>query len=657
MIRQLIISGVEMDIADVEITRTYRTPFFTNVEQLRNDHTYTVNLPFTPKNMAVFGYANREDMFTTKPYDFLYADYYVDGLVIFRNAECRLLGVSDTFEVEFVYGINRQKYLPLFSRKINEIRPNGTTILEDDWIVEWNPVTGGMSYAGKFKYLNYFSGERESDFITNGTDIYTVTPPEPFASYLKEMTQHPFILFNDIIDLIIADHNANTSNIDISTDIFDDIKDRLTNKGIILGGNKGEIDFSFEQLYLAGDYLNQNDIMYLSIYQSTFATIPSIDVFYRSVAVLGAEKYPIQINFDLSLTSNDPDTVLPIQISLYKQIGADITKVVDIPYVSNTDAVTTYNTTYSLEAEAGAAYFFRIKCLDPLFGQAAITGNRKITFTHSIKNALFSMLPTYSYSEVTGYYDCLMNLPDMTAMEFLQQMLIMTGQGFTYNQTGDLAISSPDIISNYLGLGVSTNWSGRISNVRSGVFNFNSNAQRNWFKFNNSDDVLHESKGYIDVYDNTLDSEKDLYSLNFDIAERNNGIAELILYKQRVTESEKSGDVLKSFSNEYQSKESAVVYDSSGNAIVEFVKPNDISVIETLRVGFINSYYQTYRKLIERPIIKEIEINLGFFESANIDFQKPIYVQEWGKYAVLLELTAPDNEVCTAKLLLINQKL
>lgn len=657
MIRQLIISGVEMDIADVEIVRTYKTPFFTDVEQLRNDYTYTVNLPFTPKNMAVFGYANREDMFTAKPYDFLYADYYVDGLVIFRNAECRLLGITDTFEVEFVYGINRKKYMPLFSRKINEIRPNGTTIIEDNWVVEWNPVTGGMSTSGKFKYLNYISGERESDFMTDGTNIYTVTPPEPFNSYLKEMTQHPFILFNDIIDLIIADHNANSSNEDLDLSIFDDIKDRLINKGIILGGNKGNITFSHDQIYLPTDFLNQNDVMYLSAYASTFSIIPAIDSFYRSVAVLGCEKYPININFNLSLTSNDPDTVLPIKITLYKQIGVDISKVADIPIASNVDAITTYNVTYSLEAEAGAAYFFRVNCLDPLFSQAAITGNRTISFTHSIQNALFSMLDTFSYSEPAGYYDCLMNLPDMTAMEFIQQMLIMTGQVLRYNSGGDIIVSSPDILSTYLGLGVSVNWSGRISDVKSGTFNFNSNAQRNWFKFNNSDDVLHESKGYIDVYDNTLDSERDLYSLSFDIAERNNGIAELILYKQRVTESEKAGDVLKSFSNEYQSKESAVVYDSSGNAIVEFVKPNDVSVQGTLRVGFINSYYQTYRKLIERPIVKEIEINLGFYESATIDFEKPIYIQEWGKYAVLLELTAPDNDVCTAKLLLINQTL
>ena len=233
----------------------------------------------------------------------------------------------------------------------------------------------------------------------------------------------------------------------------------------------------------------------------------------------------------------------------------------------------------------------------------------------------------------------------------------MTGQFLTYNSGGDLMVTSPEVLKTYLSLNTYTNWSGRVSNVKNSLFNFNSNAKINWFKYNNSDDVTHEAKAYIEVNDNTLDSEKDLHVLGFDIADRNNGIAELILYKQRITEAEKSGDVLKSFANEYQSKESAVVYDLSGTAIVEYVKPNDVSVDGSTRVGFVNSNYQTYQKLIRRPIVKEIEINLGFFESANIDFEKPIYIQEWGKYAVLLELTAPDNEVCTAKLLLINQTL
>ena len=672
MIRQLIISGVEMDIADVEIVRTYRTPFFTDVEELRNDHTYTVNLPITPKNMAVFGYANREDMYTTKPYDYLYADYYVDGLIIFRNAECRLLAVSDTFEVEFVYGVNRGKYLPLFSRKLNEIRPNGTTILEDDWIVNWNRgdlSTVGMFIAGKkYKYLNYVSGERESDYYVEGADETLVEIPYPYYSDRKEMTMHPFILFNNIIDLIVEDHNSNIDNINITTTIFDELKSSLLNKGIILGGNKSIKTYQHTKNYTNGDLilkdvyisLTNEQYQYISAFvitQSQPSPPYSENAVYLSNLAMYNGNYPIIFEFDITLTAED--LYGQPELHVYRHpLGSSVHEKIDeIPFTISSAGISLFNQKYTLNAERGYVYKILLHFDENDATGATITEDGTIKIYQTINESVYSLWSVLSESEQVGYYDCLINLPDMTAMEFIQQMLIMTGQFLTYNSGGDLMVTSPEVLKTYLSLNTYTNWSGRVSNVKNSLFNFNSNAKINWFKYNNSDDVTHEAKAYIEVNDNTLDSEKDLHVLGFDIADRNNGIAELILYKQRITEAEKSGDVLKSFANEYQSKESAVVYDLSGTAIVEYVKPNDVSVDGSTRVGFVNSNYQTYQKLIRRPIVKEIEINLGFFESANIDFEKPIYIQEWGKYAVLLELTAPDNEVCTAKLLLINQTL
>jgi hypothetical protein len=69
------------------------------------------------------------------------------------------------------------------------------------------------------------------------------------------------------------------------------------------------------------------------------------------------------------------------------------------------------------------------------------------------------------------------------------------------------------------------------------------------------------------------------------------------------------------------------------------------------------TYYAVYKKLIERPTIREFDVNLGLYESATIDFEKPIYIQEFGRYCLLLELSAPNNELCVAKVLIVNQKL
>jgi hypothetical protein len=52
-----------------------------------------------------------------------------------------------------------------------------------------------------------------------------------------------------------------------------------------------------------------------------------------------------------------------------------------------------------------------------------------------------------------------------------------------------------------------------------------------------------------------------------------------------------------------------------------------------------------------------LDANLSFFESANIDFEKPIFLNEWGRYCMLMELEAQGDDTCLAKLLLINKQL
>ena len=117
--------------------------------------------------------------------------------------------------------------------------------------------------------------------------------------------------------------------------------------------------------------------------------------------------------------------------------------------------------------------------------------------------------------------------------------------------------------------------------------------------------------------------------------------SDYILYEQTV---KRSGETGVSFENKYVGDkwQHAFVIDDNGTA-------KNINVID--------GNYATYQKLIERPIVYECDLNLSVYESSNIDFAKPIYIDVLGKYCLLLELQAPNNELCAAKLLLINQIL
>ena len=139
MTEELYINGTLMDIENVDIVRKYISPFFRDVNILRNNGSYTVKLPPTATNLKAFGLSDRLDMFSDIPYQVNAANYYYDGFPVFENADCILIGVAEDgfIEVQFTWGLSKSKYLPLFEKKLNEIVPNGTTILESDWIVQW----------------------------------------------------------------------------------------------------------------------------------------------------------------------------------------------------------------------------------------------------------------------------------------------------------------------------------------------------------------------------------------------------------------------------------------------------------------------------------------------------------------------------------------
>jgi len=72
---------------------------------------------------------------------------------------------------------------------------------------------------------------------------------------------------------------------------------------------------------------------------------------------------------------------------------------------------------------------------------------------------------------------------------------------------------------------------------------------------------------------------------------------------------------------------------------------------------FVTAYYGVYKDIIYRPRVLDIVVKLDFLETLNIDFEKPVYISDYGKYAVLLDIKIPDDGLCNAKLLLINQPL
>jgi len=719
MIEELYIDGNLIDIEDVGIVRKYTTPFFSDVQTWINNSTYTVKIPLTTNNKAFFELCFREDMTSDIPYDVHYADYYVNGFPVFEQAETKFIGTESGYiEVQFVWGIAREKYLSLFNGYLNEIPFDGVNVIEDDWVSVWNKTNvENPSYTtGKsFKYLDYISGEVETDaVIIDGIPVAIAEVPNPYRDSRKAMTQHPFVAFNNILDLIISAtaieisktvssitklNVINVTNVTglkvgmllksigssgvvtslniriaeiisdtqirlnqdspalgtpivfIDTNIgateFDPLKAKLTNMGLILGGNKGNKSFTYTENYGLNIDVDTGDRLPLTNYVSSFSVLGTpTNKFWLSPYVNGGDIDEITITPDIGITNEGV-----IGLFSSDRAGGSVTLVKYLPYsVSGTTHI--YNTAISFKPEKGLLYFFK---LEGLTSPGVILSGSSLIIKHDVTTALYSM--NITEDEVVGHYNCILNLPEITPAEFIQQMLIISGLSVGWDANGDIRFFDLQNFADNLDSSDVMDWSGLVSEPMKGEFQFNSNAQLNVIKYSNSDKLKYISEDYLTVIDNTIDKRRDLYTLMFDLPEGSPYSPEFILYKQRVSSVTSGASILDRFTNTYTEKPSVAVYDVSGFAKGYGVAPNSFLRQGFVYQGFVYNNYPIYQQIIKRPLVRELEVDLEFLKTIAIDFEKPVYIEEFGKYCLLLDIQVPNNEPCVAKLLLITRDL
>lgn len=643
---ELFIDGKALDIKGVEIERTYETPFFSDITKILSDSTKTIKLPKTENNKAVMEYLHSADMNTDFPYTFHYADYYLNGMQLIKNGEVKVIG---DFEIHIVYGIDRAKYLPLKEKFLNLSTPRTVS----DWISNWDiSVIGRVS--NRYKYLNYVSGERTSDVITDNAGVVQppVQPDEPFLSNAKSMTMHPFVAFNDMLDLINEDNFI------------------LATESIVSSSNPIQYQISFptiiSNLVKVGDKLmkvNNVDVSDLLIFielipnDYTINFTSDVDLYYVAGCTIEIETYKDLIDFTVlknrlkkkglilggENTNDSIDNIISfdgtakpvktynsidlgtlsksikienglvklqqglknalvyviLDISVKSDAGSYMRLIERTQYGDETVVFDIFNN--GSETVGGQTYYIYKQnfAID-------ITDNSKTYYvkfintisTYTVKNGGTITTKTNDLKCIydingtgNGRYDIIANLPVLTQTEFIKQLLILTGLYITYDENGSLIFKSLDELkSNYINSNC-YDWSGKISNVRNSKYQFNSNAKKNWIKYKNWDDINYIGHDYITVNDETLDAEKDLIECIFSLAnEGYNKQSEFILYKQTSTSNGKTGvDLQKTFKNEYQESESVCVYDANGFAINKYILPKDT-------VGTILLKMSTYRE-------------------------------------------------------------
>ncbi len=101
--------------------------------------------------------------------------------------------------------------------------------------------------------------------------------------------------------------------------------------------------------------------------------------------------------------------------------------------------------------------------------------------------------------------------------------------------------------------------------------------------------------------------------------------------------------------------ESSFVGDSKNAAFVGFQLIGGIPT--AVNLAPMGGNYETYKKIVGIPTVIEVDVDLDINETSTLNFSKPVYIDVVGRYCIILELQAKTDELCTAKLLIINQTL
>lgn len=520
---ELYIGAKKLDIKDISIVRTYTSPYFSDQEKAFLDTTLTIQLPHTENNRLALEYLMEVDMNTSFPYTVHSVNYIVDGFQIIKDGEAKILSA---YEIQIVYGYNRANYVPLTKKKLNEIKVNGTTITSSNWIVNWDKAHYQAS-GKKYRYIDYISGKRVSDVHTIDSVVSPkVNPPELIQENMKEMTMHPFILFQNILDLINAD---NTHQIDFSR-----LSARLTNKGLILNGNKDDYTYSHTYITQAqtetdSPFLILNDVVHDGVIQIT-------NSFIRNQLGAGSE-FKTTLNLMLDIAAYSASAYFP-RLILFRsyfdfEAGETVREIVkEIEHISQSSYYTYFDTTVGIDISSGdaQAYDYFITISIPAGIPYSILSGGSINISYTLDSSVYRFLDYYGNS--VGRYNCLMNMPDLTEMDFIKQMLIHTcgfvGKDFEFYFLEDFKtnLDNRDVYD----------WSGRITNVKDSKYQLNSNAQKNYIKFNNDKDLTPDRKETLEVHDTTLTAEKDLYTIDFEsplglLGDK----SDFVLYEQTVT--------------------------------------------------------------------------------------------------------------------------
>lgn len=234
-------------------------------------------------------------------------------------------------------------------------------------------------------------------------------------------------------------------------------------------------------------------------------------------------------------------------------------------------------------------------------------------------------------------------LPEIKCVEYFKGICHLMGWYIEVTSDYGLRIVPLNVISNKAN---AVDWSGKLASPAltpvSVSFSYEDYARRNYMRYKKDDNVSVDADGYIEVDSVTAQKENTLFELPW---------------------SASVGNIIEQYKT---------VLDDSGNPVTDFVKiePRILEFVpdayadeegddviptveftDALRLrNIIYNHYSYYQAVLASPLVIEAELKLTVFDLLNLDFTRPVFIDTYGGYYAIMELTT-QGDITAAKLI------
>lgn len=630
MTETLIINGKVADIdSETNIVVNIKNNYFQDVSKINAANTNTIKLPKTRRNREIFEDADLIAAESVFPYYYQEVDLYRDGIEVVSGGSLYLLQTTEKqYEVTIIFGVDA--VLKLLSETEDTLQD-----LNDSATIYYEPQSlYAIPLWSEYARDNYFYIDGDFSKRLENEDEHDVEVQRGWLS--KGVMPVASVVW--LLRLIEQKYGfAMTWEGDTFSLIYKLAVPLITHKG-------DEKTQPADGVTITGGNLNKATMSLLT--HNVFSPSSTSTQLY----VTSQKKLTIRfaiVKEGVSSSVVELYRVMPFRVVVKSR--------------SDNSEVSSENVNLLVTKLEGNVY--RVSCNQSVevtlkaSEYLSLEGGTMLwTYFAPLSGTTFSVSVAGEDVQRGGRMPVVRNLPKIKILDFVKSLLAISG-AYLYSDTRT-AVAYNSILWN---IDRAVDWSDKLLSVsREGMpenmtYKVGDYAQRNLLEWKKADDIEEgRYNGAIVVNNATLDKEKTMYTMPFAACNTINGRANIPIFElenlKELVSGEESVPRYGFNTTEGRLIYCAPVYNSDRSATLvgatfpSFMDMNNV----------VAEKYTMLQLILNNAVVIKDAFRLSDLDVQKIEWDKPVYLSQYGAYFLVYEVRQKKNEICDVTLVKIN---